>query len=154
MDWSGRAPAPPAISWSGAPRQGACHVQESNSAVAVIGTHRNMPRMNPLPWSHLRPQGQTYLPLQDDKIHYAGHPVAVVVAETRAQAIYAGTLIGIEYDVDRPVVFGRTWRGIRSSSRPAGRTPKRASRSPSDVASIDGDIATAGRNRRRLGYER
>jgi hypothetical protein len=23
--------------------------------------------MKPLPWSHLRPQGQTYLPVQDDK---------------------------------------------------------------------------------------
>jgi xanthine dehydrogenase YagR molybdenum-binding subunit len=73
--------------------------------VLAVLTHHNTPRMNPLPWSHLRPQGQTYLPLQDDKIHYAGQPVALVVAETRDQAIYAGTLIGIEYEVDRPVVF-------------------------------------------------
>src|SRR5262245_39993525 len=29
MEWSGRAPAPPAISWSGAPRQGARHVSET-----------------------------------------------------------------------------------------------------------------------------
>jgi CO/xanthine dehydrogenase Mo-binding subunit len=42
--------------------------------------------MKALPWSHLRPQGQTYLPLQDDKIHYAGQPVAIVVAETLDQA--------------------------------------------------------------------
>jgi hypothetical protein len=35
--------------------------------VLAILTHHNMPRMNPLPWSHLRPQGQTYLPVQDDK---------------------------------------------------------------------------------------
>ena len=68
-------------------------------------THRDMPRMNRVPWSHLHPQGQTYLPLQDDKIHYAGQPVAVVVAETLDQAADAGTLIDIEYKVDRPVVF-------------------------------------------------
>jgi xanthine dehydrogenase YagR molybdenum-binding subunit len=73
--------------------------------VLVVLTHRNMPRMNPVRWSHLRPQGQTYLPLQDDKIHYAGQPVAIVVAERLDQAAYAGTLIEIEYEVDRPVVF-------------------------------------------------
>ena len=71
----------------------------------AVFTHRNMPRMNPVPWSHLHPQGQTYLPLQDDKIHYAGQPVALVVAETLDQAAYAGTLIKVEYEVDRPVVF-------------------------------------------------
>jgi xanthine dehydrogenase YagR molybdenum-binding subunit len=76
------------------------------AGVVAVLTHYNMPRMNRLPcWSHLRPQGQTYLPLQDDKIHYAGQPVAIVVAETRDQAAYAGTLIEIKYEVDRPVVF-------------------------------------------------
>jgi hypothetical protein len=39
--------------------------------VLAVLTHKNMPRMKALPWSHLRPQGQTYLPLQDDQIHYA-----------------------------------------------------------------------------------
>ena len=78
---------------------------EQAPGVLAVFTHRNMPRMNPAPWSHLRPQGQTYLPLQDDKIHYAGQPVALVVAETRDQAAYAGTLIEIEYEADRPVVF-------------------------------------------------
>jgi xanthine dehydrogenase YagR molybdenum-binding subunit len=73
--------------------------------VLVVLTHHNMPRMKPVPWSHLHPQGQTYLPLQDDKIHYAGQPVAIVVAETLDQAAYAGTLIKIEYEVDQPVVF-------------------------------------------------
>ena len=78
---------------------------EKAPGVLAVLTHRNMPRMNPVPWSHLRPQGQTYLPLQDDKIHYAGQPVAMVVAETRDQAAYAGTLIEVEYQVNRPVVF-------------------------------------------------
>jgi xanthine dehydrogenase YagR molybdenum-binding subunit len=73
--------------------------------VLAVITHHNMPRMNRMPWSHLRPQGQTYLPLQDDKIHYAGQPVAMVVAETRDQAAYAGTLIEVEHEGDRPVVF-------------------------------------------------
>jgi len=78
---------------------------ERAPGVLAVLTHHNTPRMNRLPWSHLRPQGQTYLPLQDDKIHYAGQPVAVVVAETRDQAAYAGTLIAIGYEIGRPVVF-------------------------------------------------
>ena len=79
--------------------------------VLTVLTRHNMPRMNPAPWSHLRPQGQTYLPLQDDKIVYAGQPVALVVAETRDQAVYAGTLIDIEYEADRPVVFRQEMAG-------------------------------------------
>src|SRR6202043_215879 len=76
--------------------------------VLAVFTHRNMPRMNPTPkpWSHLHPHGQSYLPLQDDKIHYAGQPIALVVATTLDQATHAGTLIRVEYESDRPVVFG------------------------------------------------
>jgi xanthine dehydrogenase YagR molybdenum-binding subunit len=73
--------------------------------VLAVLTHHNMPRMIPVPWSHLHPQGQTYLPLQDDKIHYAGQPVAIVVAKTLDQAAYAGTLIEIAYEGNAPVVF-------------------------------------------------
>ena len=76
--------------------------------VLALFTHRNMPRMNPTPrpWSHLHPHGQSYLPLQDDEIHYAGQPIAVVVAKTLDQATHAGTLIKIAYDAQQPVVFG------------------------------------------------
>ena len=81
---------------------------EKVPGVLAVFTHRNMPRMNPtpLPWSHLHPQGQSYLALQDDKIHYAGQPIALVVAATLDQAMHAGTLINVEYEAERPVVFG------------------------------------------------
>jgi xanthine dehydrogenase YagR molybdenum-binding subunit len=76
--------------------------------VLALFTHRNMPRMNPTPkpWSHLHPHGQSYLPLQDDEIHYAGQPIALVVAKTLDQATHAGTLIKVAYDAQQPVVFG------------------------------------------------
>jgi xanthine dehydrogenase YagR molybdenum-binding subunit len=80
-------------------------VAEAAPGVLAVLTHRNMPHMKRLPWSHLHPQGQTYLPLQDDKIHYAGQPVALVVAETLDQAAYAGTLINITYESEQSVVF-------------------------------------------------
>ena len=80
---------------------------EKAPGVLAVFTYRNMPRMNPTPkpWSHLHPHGQSYLPLQDDKIHYAGQPIALVVAATLDQATYAGTLIKVEYESERPVVF-------------------------------------------------
>ena len=81
---------------------------ERASGVLAVFTHRNMPRMNPTPkpWSHLHPHGQSYLPLQDDQILYAGQPIALVVAATLNEATHAGTLIKVEYDADPPVVFG------------------------------------------------
>ena len=82
---------------------------ERAPGVIAIFTYRNMPRMNPTPkpWSHLRPHGQGYLPLQDDRIHYAGQPIALVVAETLAKASHAGTLIEVQCEVGKPTVFGR-----------------------------------------------
>ena len=76
--------------------------------VLAVFTYHNMPRMSPTPkpWSHHHPHGQSYLPLQDDKIHYAGQPIALVVAATLDQAAYAGTLISVEYEAHQPVVFG------------------------------------------------
>ena len=82
-------------------------VRNAKGVLAVF-THHNMPRMNPTPkpWSHLHPHGQGYLPLQDENIHYAGQPIALVVASRLDQAMQAGTLIKVRYDAARPVVFG------------------------------------------------
>ena len=81
---------------------------ENAPGVLAVFTHRNMPRMNPTPkpWSHLHPHGQSYLPLQDEQIHYAGQPIALVVAHTLDQAIYAGRLIKVNYEIHPAVVFG------------------------------------------------
>jgi xanthine dehydrogenase YagR molybdenum-binding subunit len=80
---------------------------EKAPGVLAVLTARNMPRMNatPKPWSHLRPHGQGYLPLQDNDIHYAGQPIALVVANTRDKASYAGSLIRVEYEARQPIVF-------------------------------------------------
>jgi len=81
---------------------------EKAHGVVTVFTHRNMPRMNPTPkpWSHLHPYRQSYLPLPDDRIHYADQPMALVVAKTLDQATYAGTLISVAYESEGPVVFG------------------------------------------------
>src|SRR6202035_2754960 len=75
--------------------------------VVSIFTSANMIRFKslPTPWDHNRPHGQRYLPLQDDLIHYAGQPIALVVAETLDQAAFAGTLIEVKYETEPPVVW-------------------------------------------------
>ncbi len=82
---------------------------EQAPGVLKVFTHRNMPRMNPTPkpWSHLHPHGQSYLPLQDDKILYADQPIALVIANTHDQAAFAATLIRAEYETQPAAVFDR-----------------------------------------------
>jgi xanthine dehydrogenase YagR molybdenum-binding subunit len=80
---------------------------ERAPGVVAVFTYRNMPRIKPIqkPWVHLHPYGQSYLVLQDEQIHYAGQPVAMVVADRLDQAAYAGTLIKVQYEVKPPLVF-------------------------------------------------
>ena len=106
--------------------------------VLVVLTHRNMPRMQALPWSHLRPQGQTYLPLQDDQVHYAGQPVALVVATTLDQATYAGTLIKVVYETNIPVMFD-----LRTAKKDAVEPSQRMWPLSSSIGDADKAIADA-----------
>ena len=112
---------------------------EKAPGVVAVFTYRTMPRMNatPKPWSHLHPHGQSYLPLQDDQIHYAGQPIAMVVAGTPDQATHAGTLIRAEYDARRLVVFGP------QSAKEAVDPPQFLWPVASSVGDADKAIATA-----------
>jgi xanthine dehydrogenase YagR molybdenum-binding subunit len=109
---------------------------ENAPGVLAVLTHNNMPRMKLLPWSHLRPQGQTYLPLQDDAIHYAGQPVAVVVAATLDQAAYAGALIKVAYESRPPRLFD-----LRTAKEDAIEPPQRMWPLSSSVGDADKAIA-------------
>ena len=111
---------------------------ENAPGVLAVLTHKNMPRMNQQSWNHLRPQGQTYLPLQDDRIHYAGQPVALVVAATLDQATYAGTLIKVAYETHPPVVFD-----LRTAIEDAVEPPQRMWPLSSSVGDADRAIAGA-----------
>src|ERR1700716_2182030 len=111
---------------------------ENAPGVLVVLTHKNMPRMNPVPWSHLRPQGQTYLPVQDDQIHYAGQPIVLVVAATLDQATYAGTLIKASYETHSPTVFD-----LRTAKEDAVEPPQRMWPLSSLVGDADKAIADA-----------
>jgi xanthine dehydrogenase YagR molybdenum-binding subunit len=113
---------------------------EKAPGVLAVLTHDNMPRMRTMPWSHLRPQGQTYLPLQDDRIHYAGQPVALVVAATLDQATHAGTLIKVTYQAQPPLVFDRR-TAKENAAEPSQRMwPLASSVGDADKAIVDAPI--------------
>jgi xanthine dehydrogenase YagR molybdenum-binding subunit len=111
---------------------------ERAPGVLAVLTHHNTPRMNPVPWSHLRPQGQTYLPLQDDKIHYAGQPITLVVAMTRDQAAHAGTFVRVQCELHSPTVFD-----LRTVDKDAIVPPQRMWPLSSSVGDADKAIADA-----------
>jgi xanthine dehydrogenase YagR molybdenum-binding subunit len=74
---------------------------EGAEGVAGVLTHHNTPKVNHVP---LFPSllggpapGETFFPMQDDVIHYAGQPVAIVVADSLEQAQYAATLVQVSY---------------------------------------------------------
>jgi xanthine dehydrogenase YagR molybdenum-binding subunit len=79
--------------------------------VIAVVTHENAPRLAPYPETGAGFQlpgdgglGEALQPLQGPDIYYGGQSVAVVVANTSEQALYAATLVQIEYDAHAPDV--------------------------------------------------
>ena len=76
---------------------------ERAEGVLAVLTHRNLPkvpghpRLFPSLFGHPAP-GETFLPMQDDAVQYAGQPVAIVVADTLERAQHAATLVRIDYE--------------------------------------------------------
>ncbi|WP_298689756.1 xanthine dehydrogenase family protein molybdopterin-binding subunit [uncultured Sphingomonas sp.] len=73
---------------------------EAAPGVVLVMTHHNAPRMNQPAVFGSSPEaaGPADLPImQDDRIHWNGQPIAVVLAETQEQADHAVSLIGATY---------------------------------------------------------
>lgn len=69
--------------------------------VVEVITHLNRPHVAWLDSSYsddAAPPGSPFRPLYDEKIHFSGQPIALVVAETPDIARYAATLIAVTYD--------------------------------------------------------
>ena len=70
---------------------------EGEGILAII-THKNAPQLNPVKMFPFGPFGETLVPLQEDKIYYAGQHLGIVVAETLEQATEAAAKIEITYE--------------------------------------------------------
>ena len=73
--------------------------------VLAVLTHENLPRIAGEP--HLLPSllgqaapGMSFVPLQGDAVHYAGQPVALVVADSHERAQHAATLVDVTYQTE------------------------------------------------------
>jgi xanthine dehydrogenase YagR molybdenum-binding subunit len=71
--------------------------------VLAVLTHENLPKIVGEP--HLLPSllgqaapGQSFFPMQDDVVHYAGQQVALVVADSLERARHAASLVQITYE--------------------------------------------------------
>ena len=76
---------------------------EAAAGVVLVMTHRNAPRMNPPAVFGSSPTavGPSDLPImQDDRIHWNGQPIALVLADTQEQADHAVSLIVATYVVE------------------------------------------------------
>jgi len=79
---------------------------EAAPGVVLVMTYRNAPRMQPMPLFMTAPKaaGGDNLPiLQDDRIHWNGQPIAVVLADTQEQADHAKSLIRVTF-AEEPAV--------------------------------------------------
>ena len=81
--------------------------EEADGVLAVL-THRDLPRVAEPP--HLLPSlvgraapGESFFPMQDETVLYAGQPVALVVADTYERAQHAASLVRVAYEAGASV---------------------------------------------------
>lgn len=79
---------------------------EAAPGVVLVLTHRNAPKMQPIPLFLTQNKamgGENLAVMQDDKIYWNGQPVALVLAETQEQADHAISLIQVTYAAEPSV---------------------------------------------------
>jgi xanthine dehydrogenase YagR molybdenum-binding subunit len=102
---------------------------EAAPGVVLVMTHRNAPRMKPLPGFGTAPlaAGAHTVPiLQDDPVHWNGQPIALVLAETQEQADHARSLIRATFEAEPAVTsFDEAKAHARRPEPFLGREPER-----------------------------
>ena len=79
---------------------------DSAPGVVLVLTHKNAPKMKPMPLFLTKDKavgGDNLAVMQDDRIHWNGQPVALVLAESQEQADHAASLIKTTYDTELAV---------------------------------------------------
>ncbi|MCZ7460506.1 xanthine dehydrogenase family protein molybdopterin-binding subunit [Streptomyces sp. WMMC940] len=81
---------------------------QAEEGVLTVLTHRNLPRIAEQPplipsLAGTAAPGQTFFPMQDDTVHYAGQQIAIVVADTWERAQHAARLVRVSYEETTPV---------------------------------------------------
>ncbi|MBV9537496.1 MAG: xanthine dehydrogenase family protein molybdopterin-binding subunit, partial [Acidisphaera sp.] len=112
---------------------------EAAPGVVLVMTHRNAPKLNPLPVFNSQPKaaGPFDLPImQDDSIHWNGEPIAVVLAETQEQADHAKSMIRATYHAEPAVTDFE-------AAKAHARAPEKIMREDTTVERGDAEAALA-----------
>src|SRR5947209_2048417 len=80
---------------------------KSAPGVITIVTRQNAPKFKPYPDQLTRKgaPGEARTPLENDAIHWSGQHLGVVVADTIERATHAASLVRIEYQSQKPMVW-------------------------------------------------
>ena len=81
---------------------------QSSPGVVLVMTHKNAPRMKPMPAFGSQPKAagpDSLSVMQDDRVHWNGQAIAVVLAATQEQADHAKSLIKVTY-ASEPALTG------------------------------------------------
>ncbi|MDB5714961.1 MAG: xanthine dehydrogenase family protein molybdopterin-binding subunit [Sphingomonadales bacterium] len=79
----------------------------ASPGVVLVMTHLNAPKMATVPSFGTNPKaaGGDDLPvMQDDRVHWNGQPIALVLADTQEQADHAASLVGVTYQTEVPIL--------------------------------------------------
>ena len=112
---------------------------EAAPGVVLVMTHRNAPRLKPSPafGSAAKAAGGDDVPvMQDDRVHWNGQPVALVLADTQEQADHAKTLIRVTYEAEAAVTS-------LAQGRAAGATPGKFHGEPLKLEIHDAEASLA-----------
>ncbi|GAA4509102.1 xanthine dehydrogenase family protein molybdopterin-binding subunit [Nonomuraea ferruginea] len=130
---------------------GAAHAAEG---VLAVLTHENLPRIAAPPrllpsLAGLTAPGESFFPMQDTVVHYAGQPVALVVAETYEQARYAASLVRVSYDVVQATATIEQGRGRSYEAERlfGGLLPGREERGDAEAGLARADVRVEARYR-------
>jgi xanthine dehydrogenase YagR molybdenum-binding subunit len=115
--------------------------------VIAILTHENLPKIAGEP--RLLPSlvggpapGESFFPMQDEVVHYAGQPVAIVVADSLECAHWAASLVDARYE--RAASITTIDEGRDTATEPemlfGGLMPARTERGDTERGLADGDV--------------
>ncbi|WKB54703.1 xanthine dehydrogenase family protein molybdopterin-binding subunit [Eleftheria terrae] len=107
--------------------------------VIEVLTHERRPRMRSLDLFYkdmTAPAGSPFKPLHDERVHYSGQPVALVVAETFELARHAATLVRVSYEAEphETELLAHRERAHVPSRLKAGYSPPPKPRGDADAA--------------------
>ncbi|MFE8953527.1 xanthine dehydrogenase family protein molybdopterin-binding subunit [Streptomyces althioticus] len=120
---------------------------EAEDGVLAVLTHETLPKIAEQPplipsLAGTAAPSQTFFPMQDDTVHYAGQQIALVVADTWERAEHAAKLVRVTYEETPPVTTLDQGRDTAYEAERifGGWIPGRAERGDVDAGLRDADI--------------